>query len=111
MVGARYRDQSLGLWVRYRLDAGISHILVDESQDTNREQWEVVKLLAAEFFTGMSAADRPRTVFAVGDGKQSIYSFQGAAPELFQATGDEFATAASYVDVKFERRELTTRFR
>jgi len=110
-VGALFRDQSLGLWVRYRLDAGISHILVDESQDTNREQWEVVKLLAAEFFSGMSAADRPRTVFAVGDGKQSIYSFQGAAPELFQATGDAFAEAASYVSMKFERRELTTSFR
>jgi ATP-dependent helicase/nuclease subunit A len=110
-VGALFRDQSLGLWVRYRLDAGISHILVDESQDTNREQWEVVKLLAAEFFTGMSAADRPRTVFAVGDGKQSIYSFQGAAPELFQATGDAFAEAAAHVEMKFERRELTTSFR
>jgi ATP-dependent helicase/nuclease subunit A len=110
-VATLFRNETQGLWVRYKLDARITHILVDESQDTNEEQWSVVKLLAAEFFAGISAADRPRTVFAVGDGKQSIYSFQGANPRLFSAAGDEFATQAAHVEMAFARIPLTTSFR
>ena len=78
-------------WVLYKLDGGIDHVLVDEAQDTNPEQWAVVTALVGEFFAGRGAADEraetrglpPRTVFAVGDVKQSIYSFQGAAPREF----------------------------
>jgi ATP-dependent helicase/nuclease subunit A len=110
-AAALLRDEAQGLWVRYKLDARITHILVDESQDTNQEQWEVVKLLAAEFFAGLSAADRPRTVFAVGDGKQSIYSFQGANPKLFGVTGEDFAVRARHVEMHFARIPLTTSFR
>lgn len=110
-AAALFRDEAQGVWVRYKLDAGITHILVDESQDTNEEQWGVVKLLAAEFFTGMSAVERPRTVFAVGDGKQSIFSFQGARPELFARSGEEFRAAAVAVDMQFARLPLETSFR
>jgi len=74
-------------WVRYKLDTGLTHILVDESQDTNPDQWSVVRKLVDEFFAGQSAIERPRSVFAVGDEKQSIYSFQGADPALFGQTG------------------------
>jgi ATP-dependent helicase/nuclease subunit A len=78
-------------WVLYKLDGGIDHLLVDEAQDTNPDQWAVIRGLVAEFFAGRGAGDEraeerglpPRTVFAVGDVKQSIYSFQGAAPRLF----------------------------
>ena len=70
--------------MQYKLDQGIDHILLDEAQDTSPDQWEVVKRLAEEFFAGLGARDNVhRTVFAVGDEKQSIYSFQGAAPESF----------------------------
>ena len=73
-----------GPWVQYKLDQGIDHILLDEAQDTSPDQWEVVKRLAEEFFAGHGARDNVhRTVFAVGDEKQSIYSFQGAAPDSF----------------------------
>lgn len=106
-----FRDQNLGLWVRYKLDARITHVLVDESQDTNQEQWDVVRLLAGEFFEGESAVRKPRTVFAVGDGKQSIYSFQGANPRLFAEAGKDFAARASHVDLRFARVPLTTSFR
>jgi ATP-dependent helicase/nuclease subunit A len=70
-------------WVLFKLDGGLDHILIDEAQDTNPEQWEIVTVLAAEFFAGEDPLDRARTVFAVGDAKQSIYSFQRADPRAF----------------------------
>ncbi|KQS76083.1 ATP-dependent DNA helicase [Rhizobium sp. Leaf384] len=73
----------VGAWVHYKLDQGIDHILVDEAQDTSPVQWSIIRSLAEDFFTGDSARGRHRTLFAVGDEKQSIYSFQGARPERF----------------------------
>jgi len=73
----------LAPWVMFKLDRGVDHILIDEAQDTNPDQWEIVRALAEEFFAGEGAAERPRTVFAVGDAKQSIYSFQRADPHAF----------------------------
>lgn len=67
-------------WVLYKLDQGVDHILIDEAQDTAPEQWDIVDAVSAEF---IHSPDKPRTKFAVGDEKQSIYSFQGAKPELF----------------------------
>jgi ATP-dependent helicase/nuclease subunit A len=77
------RRPGIAAWVLFKLDGGLDHILIDEAQDTNPEQWEVVAALAEEFFAGEGAASRPRTVFAVGDAKQSIYSFQRADPREF----------------------------
>jgi ATP-dependent helicase/nuclease subunit A len=73
----------VGAWVHYKLDQGIDHILVDEAQDTSPVQWTVINSLAEDFYSGASARDTRRTMFAVGDEKQSIYSFQGARPERF----------------------------
>ncbi|HLH50677.1 MAG TPA: double-strand break repair helicase AddA [Roseiarcus sp.] len=70
-------------WVLFKLDSGIDHILVDEAQDTSREQWRILKKIAEDFTAGKSARETPRTFFAVGDDKQSIFSFQGAAPDMF----------------------------
>ena len=72
-------------WVLYKLDGGIDHILVDEAQDTSPEQWDVVARIADEFLAGTGARDKVRTIFAVGDEKQSIFSFQGADPARFVA--------------------------
>lgn len=73
------------LWVLYKLDGGLDHILIDEAQDTSPSQWEIVAKLAEEFFAGEGRRENlpPRTLFAVGDEKQSIFSFQGAQPEEF----------------------------
>ncbi len=71
-------------WVLFKLDRGISHILVDEAQDTAPEQWRVVMALADEFLAGEGGGPEGRTLFVVGDEKQSIYSFQGADPRVFQ---------------------------
>ncbi len=81
-------------WVLYKLDSGLEHILVDESQDTSPAQWQIVEALAREFFSGSGTHEGVRTLFAVGDEKQSIYSFQGAAPEKFGAKGGEFKALA-----------------
>ena len=99
------RDNGIG-WVHFKLDGGIDHVLVDEAQDTSPEQWQVIIHLVSEFFSGEGAYeaaggrdDQPgplpaRTVFAVGDMKQSIFSFQGADPEVFAQMRDFFAMKA-----------------
>jgi ATP-dependent helicase/nuclease subunit A len=110
-LGDLFAHREQAAWVRYKLDAGITHILVDESQDTNPEQWRVVRELAAEFFSGDSAVERPRTLFAVGDEKQSIYSFQGADPTLFGGAGRQFRLSALEVDRPFAELPLHTSFR
>ncbi len=70
-------------WILYKLDEGLDHILVDEAQDTNPEQWEIIRTLSDDFFSGEGASEETRTLFVVGDKKQSIFSFQRAAPEKF----------------------------
>ncbi|MDC0131257.1 double-strand break repair helicase AddA [Alphaproteobacteria bacterium] len=72
-------------WVLFKIDSGLEHILVDEAQDTSPAQWRVIRALADEFFAGQTANPKPRTIFAVGDEKQSIFSFQGADPAGFDA--------------------------
>ncbi len=98
-------------WVRYKLDASIAHILVDESQDTNPEQWALIDRLTEELFAGDGIARAPRTLFAVGDKKQSIYSFQGAVPQMFGDKGRTFEMRAKRVAQLWDRVPLTTSFR
>ncbi len=76
-------DPSVAAWVLFRLDGGIDHVLVDEAQDTSPDQWRVVELLTAEFTAGQGTREGGRTLFVVGDKKQSIYSFQGADVAAF----------------------------
>jgi ATP-dependent helicase/nuclease subunit A len=98
-------------WVLYKLDARIDHILVDEAQDTSPDQWAVVRATAADFFSGESAARRGRTVFAVGDDKQSIFGFQGAAPHMLADMARFFERAATAGRAGFVRRPLALSFR
>ena len=78
-------------WVLYKLDGGIDHLLLDEVQDTAPEQWQIAHRLTDEFFAGLGAQDDVRTFFAVGDPKQSIYSFQGADPDEFDRSRAQMA--------------------
>jgi ATP-dependent helicase/nuclease subunit A len=81
----------MGDWVRYKLDRQIDHVLIDEAQDTNADQWEIVRHLVDEFFSGSSEAEaRWRTLFTVGDFKQSIYGFQGTDPHEFDEARRDF---------------------
>ena len=80
-------------WVHYKLDLGLDHILIDEAQDTSEKQWLIVRHLVAEFAAGAGARGLlTRTLFAVGDEKQSIFSFQGAAPRQYEEMRRHFAT-------------------
>ncbi len=98
-------------WVLYKLDGGLDHILVDESQDTAPPQWLVIEALAREFFSGSGARDEKRTLFAVGDEKQSIYSFQGAEPRMFAAMGEKFAAMAADAGEMWRQVPLDLSFR
>ena len=83
---------AMAQWVLYRLDGGLDHILVDEAQDTSPGQWRLVQRLSAEFGAGLGArADVARTIFVVGDRKQSIYGFQGADLDAYTGMRDTFA--------------------
>ena len=102
----------MAAWVLFKLDGGIDHILVDEAQDTNPSQWQIIQRLAEEFFAGMGyAEDRIRTLFAVGDKKQSIYSFQGADPEEFERVRDYFKERIIAAQHTFENVPLNRSFR
>ncbi|MFQ5533509.1 MAG: double-strand break repair helicase AddA [Sphingomonadales bacterium] len=104
-------EGSTASWVLYKLDGGIDHILVDEAQDTNPEQWQVVTVLAEEFFAGEGARDQHRTIFAVGDAKQSIYGFQRADPEAFEQWRGHFRNRVREARLKFRNVELKVSFR
>ncbi len=98
-------------WVHYKLDGGLDHILVDEAQDTSPLQWDVIKALAGDFFAGEGAQTSNRTVFAVGDEKQSIYSFQGADPFMFGHTREHFKGHAENAGKDFAAVELVRSYR
>ncbi|MEM9146024.1 MAG: double-strand break repair helicase AddA [Pseudomonadota bacterium] len=107
-------DPALAPWVLYRLDGRIEHILVDEAQDTAPGQWRLIQAIAAEFHAGLGTreADRPpRTLFVVGDEKQSIYSFQGAEPQMFGAMRARFAERIAAAGGRLARPALQTSFR
>ena len=98
-------------WVLYKLDGGLDHLLLDEVQDTAPQQWRIAHALTAEFFAGAGARDRPRTVFAVGDRKQSIYSFQGADTAEFDRSHDQLASRVRTSGQRFQDVGLDVSFR
>ncbi len=105
-------DKASAQWVLFKLDRGIEHVLVDEAQDTSLAQWEIVKALTGEFFSGSGSREaQNRTLFVVGDRKQSIFSFQGANPTAFEATRDIFGGQISNVGQPFNTVDLTVSFR
>ncbi len=98
-------------WVLYKLDGGIDHVLIDEAQDNSHEQWELTSALCAEFFAGQGRRESQPSLFAVGDEKQSIYRFQGAAPEAFDRFRRKFAAAAEEAGHPFREIGLDVSFR
>mgnify|MGYP005842791189 CR=1 FL=1 len=95
---ALLRRPDIGPWVLYKLDAAIDHVLVDEAQDTNPEQWEVVLALAEDLLAGQGA-ERWQTLFVVGDRKQSIYSFQGADLAAFDRVRARLGGIATEIEL------------
>ncbi len=105
-------ERTSARWVLYKLDRGIDHLLVDEAQDTSPAQWDILKALTDEFHSGEGARPQNRSVFAVGDPKQSIYSFQGAEPDAFFESRAHFQKRVQ-ADGRsaFYPEELTVSFR
>lgn len=99
-------------WVHYKLDRGVDHVLIDEAQDTSPRQWDIVAHIISEFTAGEGAREGlNRTVFAVGDEKQSIFSFQGAAPHEFDARRRELHRKFTAAGLKFDPIAFTYSFR
>ena len=108
---ALLRKSDIGPWVHYKLDQGIDHLLLDEAQDTSPTQWSIIMSLTEEFFSGASARTVNRTLFTVGDEKQSIYSFQGARPERFASERRRAEARAKAGGKPFEPLMLHLSFR
>ncbi|CAM5304090.1 double-strand break repair helicase AddA [Frigidibacter albus] len=110
-AGRLLSDRSVAQWVLFRLDGGIDHILVDEAQDTSPGQWAVIERLSEEFTAGEGAREGRRTLFVVGDKKQSIYSFQGADLIAFDRMRDQFAGRFQAVGAAMQDLTLDHSFR
>jgi ATP-dependent helicase/nuclease subunit A len=96
-------------WVLYKLDGGIDHVLIDEAQDTSPEQWDIVRKLTEEFFVGAGRErSQLRTIFAVGDEKQSIFSFQGADPGQFDINRRHFSEVIAGTEQRLYEVKLET---
>lgn len=110
------REGQMAEWIRYKLDQGIDHILVDEAQDTNRDQWRIVDALVEEYFAPTEndpaeQGEKPRTLFVVGDDKQAIFGFQGTSPDAFRMAKDGFLARALIADREFSVLPLSESFR
>lgn len=106
-------DPGSAQWALYKIDGGLTHVLLDEAQDTSPDQWALIHSLTEEFFAGKGAEreQEPRTLFVVGDEKQSIYSFQGAAPEKFHGERQAFQARCAAGEIPFALPEMAMSFR
>jgi len=105
------KSSDYSAWVLYKLDHGINHILIDEAQDTTPEQWEIIDALSDGFFYSGVNKDNIKTIFVVGDYKQSIYSFQGANIDNFDYYHDKFEQKIKAHGFIFKNLNLDTSFR
>lgn len=103
--------QEISAWIQYKLDNGISHVLVDEAQDTSPMQWQIIEQITSEFYAGKGAREKIRTLFVVGDEKQSIYSFQGADPKEFNRQFQNLRKKSREAQLGFEPVPLNVSFR
>ncbi len=108
---AKLLKNPMAAWVLYKLDNKIQHILVDEAQDTNEDQWRILDGLSSEFYVGQSSSEVVRTFFAVGDDKQSIFGFQGSEPDIFRQRGDAYALRTRQAGLAFDAVSLSLSFR
>ncbi|MUU32096.1 RecB-like helicase [Helicobacter pylori] len=74
----------------FRLDSKIAHILIDEFQDTSLNDYKILAPFIDEIKAGIGQAKWHRSVFFVGDVKQSIYAFRGSFSSLFESVSKDF---------------------
>jgi ATP-dependent helicase/nuclease subunit A len=111
-TGELLQERPDAAWVLFKLDGGIEHLLVDEAQDTSPMQWQIVQALTAEFFAGEGRhGQKSRTLFVVGDRKQSIYSFQGADPNVLEKVLNEVKSQVEGIGKEFREVDFSVSFR
>ncbi|MBA4747165.1 MAG: double-strand break repair helicase AddA [Sphingopyxis sp.] len=112
-TAALLANGELSDWIRFKLDQRIDHLLIDEAQDTNADQWTIADGLTGEFFAGLGVRDEARlpSMFTVGDRKQAIFSFQGTDPVAFENARQGFAVRAAAGERPFVPADLTSNFR
>ena len=112
-TAALLANGELSDWIRFKLDQRIDHLLIDEAQDTNTDQWTIAEGLTDEFFAGLGVrdGDREPSMFTVGDRKQAIFSFQGTDPVAFESARQDFAARAVAGNRPFVPADLTSNFR
>lgn len=112
VLAARLLATEDAAWVRFKLDQRIDHILVDEAQDTNGQQWAIIDALLSEHFALDPRDDeRRRSLFVVGDSKQAIFGFQGTSPVHFQQAEGRYAKLGDDSGRHFDRVEFAINFR
>ncbi|PTE16596.1 double-strand break repair helicase AddA [Pseudogemmobacter blasticus] len=104
-------DPLVAPWVLFRLDGNLDHVLVDEAQDTSPGQWRIIEALTQEFTAGEGARRVPRSLFVVGDKKQSIYSFQGADVAAFDDVKGKFSGRFNAAKAPLQQLPLQHSFR
>ncbi len=87
------KDEIAKDFLYFRLDGNFKHLLVDEFQDTNIVQYKILEPFMREIVSGIGTKE-DRTLFLVGDAKQSIYRFRGGVKELFS-----YAVSSLHLDV------------
>lgn len=93
-------------WLSYKLEGGIDHLLIDEAQDTSKEQWQIIESIITDF-----SSKKNRTIFVVGDEKQSIFSFQGADLEAFREINNQLRNKLLKAEKDFHVVNLETSYR
>lgn len=93
----------------FRLDGKIEHILIDEFQDTNIMQYKILAPLMSEIVSGVGSSEF-KTLFFVGDIKQSIYRFRGGAKELFRHAKQEFGVQTQRLDANYRSSKNVVEF-
>lgn len=103
------RQPGIGEWVRFKLDQVTDHVLIDEAQDTNWDQWTIISAMAEEYFAGEgTGGPRHRTLFTVGDYKQAIFGFQGTDPFFYALAHRKYERLDAGLDVEAPSPRLST---
>ncbi|MBL42865.1 MAG: hypothetical protein CMM49_09440 [Rhodospirillaceae bacterium] len=106
-----FKKIDIAPWVLFKFDQQIKHFLIDEAQDTSSEQWDLLHTLITEIFTTNSINKNERSIFVVGDEKQSIFSFQGANPENLENIKNSFIDYFKNININFEISSLSKSYR
>lgn len=106
-----FAQEGMAAWIMEKMDGQFRHIMLDEAQDTSPLQWLLTHRLVEGFLLGNVAEAGSRSLFVVGDEKQSIYQFQGAAPEQFWLSNQNYADYFTAAGLAFQSLSLERSFR